>query len=95
MIACTRAAYRLMQELREKWIEAVPDTGIICKVKCSGLPEYSMPQSVSECVAEYFTRVDAIIFLSAAGIAVRSIAPCIRHKSSDPAVIAIDDTGRF
>lgn len=95
MIACTDAAYRLMQKLKNKWIEELPDTLIIDKVKCSALPEYSMPQSVSECVAEYFTQVDAVVFLSATGIAVRSIAPCIRHKSSDPAVIVIDEAGRF
>lgn len=95
MIACSQNAYRLMQKLKEKWIGNVPDIDVICKTKCSSLPEYSMKQSVSECVAEYFAQVDAIVFLAAAGIAVRSIAPCIRHKSIDPAVLVIDETGKF
>lgn len=44
---------------------------------------------------ELFETEDAILFLSAAGIAVRSIAGCARDKRTDPAVLVIDDHGRF
>lgn len=95
MIACSRNAYYLMQDLKNRWENKEPDTTIICKVKCSCLPESSMSQSVLECVREWFDKVDAIVFFSAAGIAVRSIAPCLKHKSSDPAVVVVDETGKF
>lgn len=36
-----------------------------------------------------------IVFICACGIAVRAIAPFVRSKLSDPAVIAVDDSGRF
>ncbi len=38
-----------------------------------------------------FVRSDALIFVCAAGIAVRMIAPCLKHKSEDPAVLVIDE----
>lgn len=95
MIACSQNAYRLMQDLKNRWEKKEPDTAIICKVKCGCLPEISMSQSVLECVKGWFDKVDAIVFFSAVGIAVRSIAPCLKHKSSDPAVVVVDETGKF
>lgn len=37
----------------------------------------------------------AIIFISSTGIAVRAIAPYLKDKATDPAVIVIDTTGSF
>lgn len=42
-----------------------------------------------------FSTADALIFVSSCGIAVRSIAPFIKDKTTDPAVIAADETGSF
>ena len=42
-----------------------------------------------------FSRADAMIFVGACGIAVRSIAPWVRDKRTDPAVISVDEGGRF
>ena len=46
-------------------------------------------------VGTLFPRMDALIFVTAVGIAVRVISPYIKDKLSDPAVVAVDDTGRF
>ena len=45
-------------------------------------------------VADIFDKFDALIFICAAGITVRIIAPHIVSKLSDPAVIVIDERGR-
>ena len=44
---------------------------------------------------DIFHRTDAMIFVCACGIAVRKIAPFIRDKKTDPAVICIDDSGEY
>lgn len=42
-----------------------------------------------------FAWADALVFVGAAGIAVRSIAPWVRDKRADPAVLCVDELGRF
>lgn len=52
-------------------------------------------ESVGEWTGKNFSRMDALIYVGACGIAVRSIAPYIRHKTTDPAVTVVDERGRF
>ena len=42
-----------------------------------------------------FNDVDAMVFVGSVGIAVREIAPHVRDKSTDPAVVSIDELGQF
>lgn len=42
-----------------------------------------------------FRECDGLIFICAAGIAVRAIAPHLSGKHLDPAVVALDDKGRY
>lgn len=42
-----------------------------------------------------FQSMDALIFVGAAGIAVRSIAPHVRDKRMDPAVLCVDELGQY
>lgn len=52
-------------------------------------------QKMADKVQEVFRQTDALIMICAVGIAVRMIAPLIADKRSDPAVVAIDDAGKF
>ena len=51
--------------------------------------------SVYELAERIFYNVDALVFIGACGIAVRAIAPLIKSKLHDPAVVVCDETGRF
>lgn len=50
---------------------------------------------INELISHIFYSTGAFIFICACGIAVRSIAPFVRSKATDPAVIVIDDRGSF
>ena len=48
-----------------------------------------------EWTAEHFPTARALIYVGAAGIAVRAVAPHLVSKTSDPAVLCVDEGGRF
>jgi cobalt-precorrin 5A hydrolase len=48
-----------------------------------------------EVVVDQFLSYSRQIFIAAAGIVVRSIAPHLRTKDKDPAVVVLDQEGRF
>ena len=55
-------------------------------------------QPLSEPIAAWagrrFADRDALVFVGACGIAVRAIAPHLRSKTVDPAVLVVDEAGR-
>ncbi|MCG8570975.1 MAG: cobalt-precorrin 5A hydrolase [Spirochaetes bacterium] len=51
--------------------------------------------SVMELVKSLFQQSRSLIFICATGIAVRAIAPLLKDKTRDPAVLVIDEQGRF
>ena len=50
--------------------------------------------SMAEAVQQVFQGYDALIFVMAAGIAVRMLAPCLQSKLTDPAVLVLDEQGK-
>lgn len=52
-------------------------------------------RSVGAWTAECFPAADALLFIGAAGIAVRAIAPYVEAKTSDPAVLVLDEGGHY
>lgn len=51
--------------------------------------------ALSTWTEEHFSTTDALIFIGAIGIALRAIAPYIKTKTKDPAVVVVDELGQF
>lgn len=64
------------------------EVDIFSKLKTQG---FNINAISKTCMESY----SAIIYISSTGIAVRGIAPYIRNKAIDPAVIVIDCTGKY
>lgn len=105
-IACSRQGFGLMKDFQKKWLMMHPKDCFEEIVRCKSLSDGKkndmahgnagiQTESLTERVGQCFQKSDALIFFTAAGIAVRSIAGFLVHKSEDPAVIAVDETGRF
>ena len=79
-------ARKLQQEIPKSIIVTTRDTD----------SEYvSKVENLAEFISSYFAQTDAFIFITAMGVCVRLIAPHLRDKMQDPAVICIDDQGKF
>lgn len=94
VLSFTKKGAHLNQEMSE-FLETRGD-----KAKSYSIEKYANPlqipfSNVRECVDQIFGHVDALIFIGATGIAVRSIAPHVIAKDVDPAVLVIDETMQF
>lgn len=68
---------------------------IFCNQEVKSFKRKDRKEKLSQWTKKAFLNCDAIIFIGAAGIAVRAIAPYISDKSRDPAVIVCDELGKY
>jgi cobalt-precorrin 5A hydrolase len=61
----------------------------------AGAPGDLVFVSLSQALREAFDRGENLVCVMAVGIVVRSIAPFLKSKASDPAVVVVDETGQF
>ena len=72
-----------------------------CSVTAAGaalarrLPYEHRAGSLAATVAQLWGEVDGFVLVCATGIAVRAIAPLLAAKATDPAVVCLDDGGRW
>ena len=69
-----------------------PWPGLEILERQSDRQEYS---NLSEQIAQAWPKYDGLVFCMAVGAVVRLIAPYLQDKRSDPAVVVIDDRGKF
>lgn len=92
--SCSKNGYELGVKVRNEWLMHEPELEAEYAVKTKLLPELSVEGKMEDYVREHFTEYDLILFICATGIAVRAIAPVLKHKSIDPAVVVLDDKAR-
>jgi cobalt-precorrin 5A hydrolase len=90
--ALTPKAGIVAVRLMEKWGGGKLFAGPSIKTIPAGAVRFD---SLMESVSRNFNKFHAHIFIMATGIVVRTIAPCLKSKLSDPAVVVVDDHGRF
>ena len=95
-ISFTANGSRINRRL-EQWFQ---EQGQECD--CRALARYAedagvrpLESSFRDWCRDRFHSSDVLIFISAAGIAVRGIAPWVADKKTDPAVLVIDEQGNY
>ena len=95
MMACTARGFEAMRRCEKSLKEILPAVEILTYGRCSHVSGFEDKPKLSELTAEWFERADALVFFTAAGIAVRCIAPFVSDKFNDPAVLVVDESARF
>jgi len=71
------------------------ECGLYSKTTADAAGTERVVGSASDWTRESFAAADAIVYIGATGIAVRYIAPYVKHKTIDPAIVSIDEKGQF
>ncbi|SCX80087.1 cobalt-precorrin 5A hydrolase [Alkaliphilus peptidifermentans] len=82
------------QGLRLK--EFIPDAKIYVKPQLKYPEDETLPliEPIASIVEKNFNENDLLIFIMATGIVVRLIAPFLKHKAKDPALLVMDEAGK-
>lgn len=64
------------------------------KTFAEGMGLLCLEESLGDWTASHFSK-DALVFIGATGIAVRAIAPYLKGKTVDPAVVVVDEKGTY
>jgi len=60
-----------------------------------GWPDVTRFSRIADLTKKLFGQCHNLVYIAPTGLVVRAIAPCIKHKLSDPAVVVVDAGGRW
>jgi len=81
-------------ELAARISAQIPGSACICNYRCA-LPGMTLFAHISEVFPSAWRECDSIICIMGCGIAVRIVSPLLENKQVDPAVVVVDQDGRF
>ena len=87
------------RDTAERVRDALQNAGHVCRTfapeKFCRHGDEPLTGSASDWAGDGFQNADALVFVCAAGIAVRAIAPWVKSKTTDPAVLVLDEKATF
>jgi cobalt-precorrin 5A hydrolase len=75
--------------------ERLPSTDVFIHEKVAGDWQTQKFESVVDLTIRIFNEYKGLIYIMPCGVVVRSIAPCLKHKMQDPAVVVVDVMARW
>ena len=94
LIAITNEGINVAQRIKEK-LDGEVTVFLPQKLKQTKLAATYYSKKFGDQIGDLFSHYEGLIFIMASGIVVRTITPYITDKYNDPAVVVVDDVGRF
>lgn len=89
------AIITLSREARESALLLQRELSSVALYSTQEQEGFELIQNLQEESGKLMSQHDVLIFFSAMGICVRSIAPHLKSKHSDPAILCVDTTGKY
>ncbi len=78
---------------------SAPDRRQSCAVflhsSVTELPQAERFEHIADLTAELFAHFQGLVYIAPAGLVVRAVAPCLKHKTTDPGIVVVDVGGRW
>ena len=87
----TETALRIKEALKKRNVHS----NVFAKGKYNQQGVIPLDRRLDEFVKEIYYKTDAIVAVMAAGIIIRAVAPYLKNKLIDPAIVGVDATGCF
>lgn len=92
VIAFSETGRQTAERIKSELIK-LNKVSVYCKGKFAKNSGDYIEDSLNQWAEKRFADSDAVVFVSSCGIAVRAIAPYVKSKKTDPAVIVVDELG--
>lgn len=83
------------KRVAEILMRRLPDCRLYVHEDVDSDPAADSFHSVIQLTAALFNKNSGIIYIAPCGVAVRAVAPCLKHKALDPAVVVVDVLARW
>ncbi len=81
--------------LAAKLVNKLPDSRMFLHETATGAWNAERFSRVVDLIAAIFSKYSGLVFIGPSGVAVRSVAPYLTHKTKDPAVVVVDVMARW
>ncbi len=95
VVAITRRGIETALKIQKGLDVAGLNSTVYATKKYSQNGVLSMDKKLADFLKDIYNKVDAIVAVMASGIIIRSVAPLLESKLTDPAVVGVDAAGKF
>jgi cobalt-precorrin 5A hydrolase len=95
VVAITRRGVETALKIQKGLDVAGLNSTVYATKKYSQNGVLSMDKKLADFLKDIYNKVDAIVAVMASGIIIRSVAPLLESKLTDPAVVGVDAAGKF
>jgi cobalt-precorrin 5A hydrolase len=81
--------------LAQRLTESFPDMDVYLHEQVGSLYSGQRFTRIIQLTEDIFHDYSGLVYIAPTGVVVRALAPCVQHKTTDPAVVVLDVGGRW